>query len=92
MEIVYSLGGLPFQCEDGSIWAKDGSYVGTLIDGIIYSPAGEYLGEQWQDKLVSYRHHEYKQKARHRPEPDRQRVTAMNKRSITRHGMQDFRG
>jgi hypothetical protein len=91
MDIVYSLGGVPFQFEDGSLWAKDGSYVGKLIDGVIYSPAGEYLGEPRQDRLVSYRHHEYKRKTRHQPERDRQRITAVNKRRITRQGMQDFR-
>jgi hypothetical protein len=92
MDVVHSLGGVPFQLEDGSLWAKDGSYVGKLIDGVIYSPAGEYLGEAWQDRLVSYRHHEYKRESRHQAERDRQRITSVNARRITRQGMQDFRG
>jgi hypothetical protein len=92
MDIVHSLSGVPFQLEGDLLWAKDGSYVGQLIDGVIYSAAGEYLGEPWQDRLVSYRHHEYKRRTPHLPAHDRQPVAALDRRRINRQGMQDFRG
>jgi hypothetical protein len=93
MEIIYSLGGRPFKVDGDRIWDKSGRYVSRIVDGLVFSPSGEYLGEFRNDRLAYKRSHASKRRASHSPRSNRSATSRMNRMSrMTPAGWEEFHG
>lgn len=65
MEIVYSLGGEPYKAKNDRLWRRDGEYVGRIVNGMVFSPSGQYLGEFRNERLGFKQSHSSKHKGSH---------------------------
>lgn len=82
MEIVYSLGGVPFKVDSGHIWRRDGRYVGYITEeGLIFNPGGEYLGEFRSEDRIGFRHSHANKRRGTRSVRSRRSATSRSNRS-----------
>jgi hypothetical protein len=93
VDIVYSIGGRPYKVDDDRIWNRHGEYVGKIVDGLVFSPSGEYLGEFRSGRLAYKHSHANKQKASHAPRASRSATSRMDRMArMPPAGWDDFRG
>lgn len=93
METVYSIAGRPFRVDGDRVWARDGRYVGKLVDGMVFAPSGEYLGE-WRNDRLGYRNsHSNKRRSRHTKKMDKMAASTMSRMAkMMPMGWSEFRG
>lgn len=93
MDIVYSLGGRPFKVDGDRVWGRDGSYVGRIVDGMVFDPSGIYLGEFRSDRLAYRLSHAGKRKSGHAPRANRTATMRVNRVArVTPAGWEEFHG
>lgn len=93
MEIVYSLGGTPYKVDADRIWNRNGRYVGKIVEGMVFSTSGEYLGEFRNDRLAYKQSHANKRKGTHAARSNRSATSRGHRMGrMPPSGWEDFHG
>lgn len=51
-DILYTKNGRPLQFDGDSLWSKSGTYVGPVIDDLVYDKHGKYAGTVVGDRVI----------------------------------------